>query len=76
MQCKEELNFPCTVDISISNTCHSDAVCTSVSLLVAPVQYGSHGEMPLLPFGALAFLSSFPGLGPWVGHREVTVFGF
>ena len=30
---KEELNIPCTVDISSSNICYSDAVCLCVFLL-------------------------------------------
>lgn len=90
MQCEEELNFSCAVDISSSNICYCD-----VKLLL-PLQYahvlfllwthcslGAMGKPYSCHLGwcsccsALFRLgsSSFSGLGPWVLHtEEVTLF--
>ena len=49
IQCKEELNVPCTLDISSGNICYSDAVCRCVFLLPHPnlETMGKHHSCPL-----------------------------
>ena len=49
IQRKEELNVPCTVDISSGNICYSDAVCKCVFLLPHPnlETTGKHHSCPL-----------------------------